>query len=124
GIKLAVTANFAANLCFKSGQLMLLSDTLGSIKWQLLPFYGSSHRPPHASICRFWPTYASEWYRTLSRSSLQGRELAPAVGQLMLPIAANSWFKRHTTSHQKKAGDNRTSRQGDDIQGEPQAADV
>ena len=28
--------------------------------------------------------------------------------------------KGTTTSHQKKAGDNRTSRQGDDIQGEPQ----
>jgi len=48
---LAVTANFAANLCFKSGQLMLLSDTLGSIKWQLLPFYASRHtsRPNDAS---------------------------------------------------------------------------
>jgi hypothetical protein len=50
-------------------------------------------RPLYASFYRFWPTHASILISTKIGSVLSWQDLLTGHGQLMLPAAANLWFK-------------------------------
>src|SRR5438094_235960 len=87
-----------------TGWLRLFSRVFVTIFEGLFWGWADPHsRPPHASFFRSWPTDDSNGTQGGVCLLLQGQELTTLVGQLILPVQANSWFKLHAPSSDRTA---------------------